>query len=182
MTKWCKIYSIAIWHENWVVSLPHHANGVCGALCWQTYRHDRWVEHDWLFQFDQGNVIVEVYVVGVVVFRVNVDWGRKHGRAQQGFKIIVSHVNLQINSRGGNKYQFKIMEATDIQIRPTYSTTLTCTTSLDILFPSYTTLWAAVIIQRSPITMPPPLLPSKISSTCQGTVFSGAFFPPMILW
>lgn len=56
-----------------VVSLPHHANVECGILCWQTYWHNGCAECEWFLQFDQGNIIVEVYEVGVVIFRVNMD-------------------------------------------------------------------------------------------------------------
>ena len=50
----------------------------------------------------KGNVMVEVDMVGVVVFRVNVERGSKHRRVHQGINISKPHVNLQINSTEGN--------------------------------------------------------------------------------
>ena len=60
-----------------VVSLHHHASDICYTLCWLTYWHNGRVEHDWVLQFDQSNVIVVIYIIEVVVFRVKVDWGSK---------------------------------------------------------------------------------------------------------
>lgn len=44
-----------------------------GALLRQTYWHNRPAKYDWMLQLYQGNVVVEVHQVGIVVFRVNVD-------------------------------------------------------------------------------------------------------------
>lgn len=164
-----------------VVSLPHHASDICNTLCWQAYWHNGWVERDRVWQFDQSNVIVVVYTVGVVVFRVNVDWGSEQRRAQQGSNIRESHVSLQINSTGENTFKIQ-KNLSKGHADSIYSSQLTRTDSFGATFPSCTRTWAAVIIQWSAITMPPALCPSTLSNTCQGMVFSGASLPPMILW
>lgn len=64
------------------------------VLRWQTYRHDGRVEREWSLQSDQGDVVVAVHAVRVVVFGVDMDGGRQHGRLQQGFKVSVAQVNL----------------------------------------------------------------------------------------
>lgn len=168
-------------YDTIIVCLPHHTSIICGSWFWQTHWHYRWVECECDIQFDQGNVIVVVYIVGVVVLRVNMDWGSKQRRFLEGFYLIKSHENLQVNIIKGKTYQGNPNQTEIIQSNA-HSQLLTRRVSFATITPSFTTLWAAVIIHRSPITMPPPLFPLTLSSTCQGIVLSGASWPPKILW
>lgn len=47
-----------------------------------------------MLQSDQGDVVVAVQAVRVVVLGVDMDGGRRHGRLQQGFQVRVTQVNL----------------------------------------------------------------------------------------
>lgn len=73
------------------------------ALLRQTYRHNRPAKCDGMLQLYQGNVVVEVHEVGVVVFRVNVKGGRIHLRGCQVFNGVEAQVDLQVGSTAGDK-------------------------------------------------------------------------------
>lgn len=61
------------WQIFPLASLPHMSSDQRRALLRQTYWHNRPAKCDWMLQLYQGNVVVEVHKVGVVVFGVNVD-------------------------------------------------------------------------------------------------------------
>lgn len=161
------------------VSLPHQTSDIWSARFWQAYRHDRRAEWDCVLQPDQGNVIVVVQIVWVVVTRVNMYGCDGPGGRHQGVHISQSHVNLHSQPhRNTSNIEATKTESSALQL----FCRLTRTFCSVVLTPRCSRTWAAVKIQRSETTIPPALLPPTLSITCQGMVFCGASLPPTILW